>query len=48
LCFTAEPGAVAGMAGITPIGVVTAGSGVVCRRDGIVVDVDDKGYRHFI
>jgi len=47
LCFAAPADAVAGIDGITAIGTVTEGSGVICRRDGDVVDVDDSGYRHF-
>lgn len=47
LCFTANPARVAGVPGVTPIGVVTETAGLVCRRDGRIVDVDDAGYRHF-
>ena len=47
LCFTAPADAVAGMDGITAIGVVTDGDHVVCRRDGEIVDIDTSGYRHF-
>jgi thiamine-monophosphate kinase len=47
LCFTADPAAVAGIDGITAIGTITAGNELVCRQDGSVVDVDDRGYRHF-
>lgn len=47
LCFTARPGDVAGIGGITAIGKVVAGHGLVCRRGGAVVEFDDRGYRHF-
>jgi len=47
LCFTATPSAVAGIDGITAIGRITAGNELVCRRDGAIVEVDDRGYRHF-
>ena len=47
LCFTAPAEAVAGVDGITAIGLVTADDGVVCRRHGEIVDVDTSGYRHF-
>lgn len=47
LCFTASPDAVAGIAGITAIGKVISEKGLVCRRDGVIVEYDDSGYRHF-
>ena len=47
LCFTADPAEVANIDGITAIGSITAGSDLVCRRDGQIVEVDDRGYRHF-
>lgn len=47
LCFTAPADAVADMDGIAAIGTITDGDGVVCRRDGEIVDVDTRGYRHF-
>ena len=47
LCFTARAEDVADIDGIAPIGVVTAEPGIVCRRDGEIVDVDASGYRHF-
>ncbi len=47
LCFTASADAVAGLDGVTAIGVITDGGAIVCRRDGAIVDVDDGGYRHF-
>ena len=47
LCFTADPARVADVPGITPIGVVTATPGLVCRRGERIVEVDDSGYRHF-
>ena len=47
LCFTARPEAVAGIDGITAIGKIVEGHELVCRRDGDVVEFDDRGYRHF-
>ncbi len=47
LCFTATDDAVAGIDGITAIGRVVAGTGLVCIRDGEIVEYDDSGYRHF-
>ncbi len=47
LCFTAPPGAVNGIDGITPIGTVIEGNQLECVRGGKLVDVDDRGYRHF-
>jgi len=47
LCFTANPVEVAGIKGITRIGTVTTETGLVCRRDGEIVDIADSGYRHF-
>jgi thiamine-monophosphate kinase len=32
---------------VTPIGVVTAGTELLCRLNGELVEVDDAGYRHF-
>ena len=48
LCFTARPEAVAGIDGITAIGTIVEGDNLVCRRDGKVVEYDDRGYRHFV
>lgn len=48
LCFTAQPDAVADIKDITPIGTVTTSGKVVCRRGGKIVEVDDRGYRHFV
>ena len=48
LCFTAMPADVDGMDDVTEIGRVTAGGGLVCREQGVVVDFDDSGYRHFL
>jgi len=49
LCFTLPaarlPQELAG--DVTAIGRITAGEGLVCRRNGIVVPFDDSGYRHF-
>lgn len=47
LCFTARHEAVAEIEGITAIGTVTGGTGLVCRHYGDIVDYDDSGYRHF-
>ncbi len=47
LCFTAAPGSVDDVGDITAIGTVTEGSELVCRQDGAIVEVDDRGYRHF-
>lgn len=47
LCFTADPGMVKDIAGVTAIGVVTGGQDLVCMQGGNIVDVDDSGYRHF-
>ncbi len=47
LCFTAPAAAVAGVKGITAIGTVTENRDLVCRDAGEIVDVDDRGYRHF-
>jgi len=47
LCFTADPGKVSGIEGITQIGTVTASPGLLCRSHGKIVEVDDSGYRHF-
>jgi len=48
LCFTAQPEAVAGIEGITAIGTIVEGQELVCRRDGTIVEFDDRGYRHFV
>ena len=47
LCFTAPAEAVAGIDGVTAIGTVTEGNALICRRDGNIVEVDTRGYRHF-
>jgi thiamine-monophosphate kinase len=47
LCFTADAAAVREIEGVTAIGRVTQGSGLICHLDGDVVHVDDCGYRHF-
>ncbi len=47
LCFTAAEDDVAGIDDITVIGKVVAGTGLVCRHDGEIVEYDDSGYRHF-
>lgn len=47
LCFTANAAAVADIVGVTAIGEVTDGDGLILIADGAVVDFDDSGYRHF-
>jgi len=47
LCFTARADAVEGVADITAIGKVTGEEGLVCRKNGVIVEYDDSGYRHF-
>ena len=47
LCITAPPGALDDIDGITAIATVTEGDDLECYRDGQLVDVDDRGYRHF-
>jgi thiamine-monophosphate kinase len=47
LCFTAEPDHVEGITDVTPIGKITREPGLTCRMNGVVVDWDDSGYRHF-
>jgi len=47
LCFTARPDDIAHVAGVTAIGRVVSGHGVVCRRNDAIVNYDDRGYRHF-
>ncbi|MCP4301441.1 MAG: thiamine-phosphate kinase [Gammaproteobacteria bacterium] len=47
LCFTARPDAVEGIADVTAIGKITSEPGLVCRNNGVIVDCDDSGYRHF-
>ena len=32
---------------VTPIGIVTSETGIVCLEQGAVVDYEDTGYRHF-
>ena len=47
LCFTAPREAVQDIPGITEIGYVHESAGLVCRRNGDIVEIDDSGYRHF-
>ena len=47
LCFAASDDVVTGIDDITAIGKVTAGSELICFRDGEIVEYDDSGYRHF-
>lgn len=47
LCFTAPRKAVKELQGITEIGTVIDSTGLICRRNGDIVEVDDSGYRHF-
>lgn len=46
LCFTAARAAVKDIPGITAIGSVRESTGLICRRNGDIVEVDDSGYRH--
>lgn len=46
LCFTARAGDVEDIDGLTEIGKVVDGAGLVCRRQGVIVEFDDSGYRH--
>ena len=47
LCFTAAHDAVVDIPGVTEIGRVHDSSGLTCRQNGDIVEVDDSGYRHF-
>jgi thiamine-monophosphate kinase len=47
LCFTSPPENVEGIDGISQIGKVTGGAGVLCRQRGAIVEYEDGGYRHF-
>jgi thiamine-monophosphate kinase len=47
LCFTAAHEAVKDIPGITAVGSVRESTGLTCRRNGDIVEVDDSGYRHF-
>jgi thiamine-monophosphate kinase len=47
LCFTAAHDAVANFPGVTEIGRVHDSTGLTCRQNGDIVEVDDSGYRHF-
>lgn len=47
LCFTARASEVDDIEGATAIGRVVGEEGLVCRSNGVIVDVDDSGYRHF-
>lgn len=47
ICFTGNPDVVGHIADVTAIGHVTRKPGLVCRRNGVIVDADDSGYRHF-
>ncbi len=47
LCFTARPDAVEGIADITAIGKIRREPGLACRQNGVIVEWDDSGYRHF-
>ena len=48
LCFTAACNAVDKIPDITEIGRVNDSSGLICRQNGDIVEVDDSGYRHFL
>jgi thiamine-monophosphate kinase len=47
LCFTATHDAVVDIPGVTEIGRVHDSTGLTCRKNGDIVEVDDSGYRHF-
>lgn len=47
LCFTANADAVSHIDNITAIGQVIEEPVLTCLQDGVVVDVDAAGYRHF-
>lgn len=47
LCIAASPQKVADVEGITAIGKIVDGPELVCRRGGVVVEFDERGYRHF-
>jgi thiamine-monophosphate kinase len=47
LCFTARAEAVAGITDVSAIGKITREPGLVCGNNGVIVDCDDSGYRHF-
>ena len=47
LCFTAPGESVTGISGISCIGSVTESSGLKCKQNDNIVQVDDSGYRHF-
>ena len=47
LCFTAPGEAVQDLPGITEVGWVIETTGLTCRQNGDIVEVDDSGYRHF-
>jgi thiamine-monophosphate kinase len=48
LCFTANEDDVADIADVTAIGTVVADAGLVCRKQGVIVEYDDSGYRHLL
>jgi len=47
LCFAAAHDAVVDIPGVTEIGRVHDFTGLTCRKNGDIVEVDDSGYRHF-
>ncbi len=47
LCFTGAEQSLDGLEGVSAIGRITAAKGLECRLDGTIVDIDDRGYRHF-
>lgn len=48
LCFTADADTVSHIDNITAIGQVIAEPDLTCFQDGVVVEVDAAGYRHFV
>ena len=49
LCFTSNADSLpdAGDLAVSPVGVVTSGDELICRKAGRIVEVSDSGYRHF-
>lgn len=47
LCVTGPLNVLSSIAGLTEIGRVRPGEGLVCKSNTKIVDVDDSGYRHF-
>ncbi len=47
LCFTADEDSVSEIPDVTRIGAITESAGLICRRQGEIVELNDSGYRHF-